>query len=81
MIFFDYIGCILTVLDNDWLEVMGNLWKAPKKWESLSRILVKKGADACMPGTFYKAVVQVVLLFGSETWVLTPHMGQNLGGF
>ena len=27
------------------------------------------------------SVVQVVFLFGSETWVLTPHMGQTLGGF
>ena len=25
---------------------------------------------------FFKAVVQVVILFGSETWVLIPHMGR-----
>ena len=30
---------------------------------------------------FLKAVVQVVLLFGSETWVLTPHMERALGSF
>ena len=29
-------------------------------------------------GVFFKAVVQAVLLFGSETWVLNPHMGQAL---
>ena len=31
-------------------------------------------------GTFFKSVVQVILLFGYETWVLTPRMGQTLGG-
>ena len=31
--------------------------------------------------TFFKAVTQAVLLFGSETWVLTPRMEQALGSF
>ena len=30
---------------------------------------------------FFKAAVQGVLLFGSETWVLIPHMGRTLGSF
>ena len=30
---------------------------------------------------FFKAVVQVVLLFKLETWVLTPRMGRALGSF
>ena len=34
-----------------------------------------------MSGTLFKAVVQAVLLFGSETWVLSPCMGRTLGGF
>ena len=34
-----------------------------------------------MSGFFFKAVVQAVLLFGTETWVVTPHMGRVLGGF
>ena len=33
-----------------------------------------------MSGFFFKAVVQAVLLFGSETWVVTPHIGKALGG-
>ena len=32
-------------------------------------------------GIFFKVVVQAVLLFGVETWVMTPHMGRYLGGF
>ena len=30
---------------------------------------------------FFKAVVQAVLIFGSETWVLTPCMGRELVNF
>ena len=26
-------------------------------------------------------MIQAVLLFGAETWVVTPHMGKALGGF
>ena len=32
-------------------------------------------------GTFFKAVTQAVLLFGAETWVLTPRMEQALRSF
>ena len=32
-------------------------------------------------GMFHKAVVQVVLLFGSETWVLMPSTMQALSDF
>ena len=49
-----------------------NLRKARGKWGQLSKILVIEGADRIMPGRFYVAVVQAVLLFGYETWVLTP---------
>ena len=31
-------------------------------------------------GTFFKAVVQEVLIFGLETWVTTPHKRRSLVG-
>ena len=30
---------------------------------------------------FYIVVVQAVLLYGSETWILTPHIERTIGGF
>ena len=33
-----------------------------------------------MSGFFFKSVVQLVLLFGAENWVVTPRIGQALGG-
>ena len=32
-------------------------------------------------GFFFKVVIQAVLLFGAETWVVTPRTGKALGGF
>ena len=37
--------------------------------------------DPVLSGFLFKAVVQAVLIFLSETWVVTPHMGRDLGGF
>ena len=37
--------------------------------------------DARTSGTFYKVLVQVVLLFVSEMLVMTPRIGLTLGVF
>ena len=42
----------------------------------MMRILSRDGADPRVYGFFFKAVVQAVLLFSSETWVVTPRMGR-----
>ena len=67
--------------DNEWPSAVGNLRKARKKWARMSRILEREGENERMSGTLFKAMVQAVLLSGSETWVLTPCMGRTLGGF
>ena len=41
----------------------------------MSRILSREGAKPRVFGFFFKAVVQAVLIFGLETWVVTPGMG------
>ena len=40
--------------------------------------MIREGADKRVSGNFFKAVVQVVLLFGAETWVLTPRIERAL---
>ena len=54
------------------------LWK---KWDRLLRFLGWEGEDARKLGTLYMAVVQAVLLFESETWVMYPQIGRKMGGF
>ena len=41
----------------------------------------REGADKKVSGNFFKAVVQQVLLFGAETWVLTPRIERVLESF
>ena len=47
----------------------------------MSRILSREGETPQVSRLFFKAVIQAVLIFGVETWVVTPRMGKTLGGF
>jgi hypothetical protein len=47
----------------------------------ISRVLIRDGATPRISSMFYKAVVQSVLLYGSETWVLPPNILSKLEGF
>ena len=67
--------------DDYWPSVVGNLRKTRVSWAHMKRILVREGANPRISGIFSKAVVQAVLFFGSETWVLTPCMERALGIF
>ena len=78
---FKYLGRVLTESDDDWTSVVANMRKAQRWWSCLPRILWREGADPQTSGTFYKVVVQVTLLFGVETWFMTPSIGINLGSF
>ena len=75
------MGRIMTAGGDDWPALAGNLAKARNSWGRLERILSREGADKRISGTFFKAVVQQVLLFGAETWVLTPRIERALDSF
>ena len=61
---FKYLVRILLALNEECLLVVYNLRKVKKKWACLSGVLGQEGADTRTLGTFYRAVVQTVLLFG-----------------
>ena len=71
----------MTAGDDDWPAVAGNLAKERRSWGRLQRILSREGEIPRVSGSFFKGVVQQVLLFGAETWVVTPKMDQALSGF
>ena len=73
---FKYLGWVLMVANDNWPEVVGNLWKAWNIWAWLVRILGWEGNRPQVLGVFSKAVVQAVF-----TWVLTPRMRGSLGRF
>ena len=49
-------------------------------WARLTSVLSREGEDACTSVQMYLAVVQSVILYRSETWVMTPCVGRVLGG-
>ena len=78
---FKYLGRVMTAVDDNWPSVAGNLVKSQKSWGRLSWILSREGANNRVSGNFFKAVVQAVLLFGAETWVLTLSIERALDNF
>jgi hypothetical protein len=78
---FKYLGRLLAFDDNDVQAVRSNLKKARGMWARISRVLRTDNISPRVSGMFYKATVQAVLLYGSETWSLTPAALKSLEGF
>ena len=78
---FKYLGRTFFSSGENCPAVEQNLHRAQGKWGRLENILVSEGADRRMVGSFYVAVVQAVLLFESNMWVLTPRLEKSLEGF
>ena len=74
-------GRVLWAADYDWSALIRNLTKVRVVWRRMWRILSREGAMSRVHGFLFKAVAQSVLLFGTEMWMVTPHMGQVLGVF
>ena len=75
-----YMRWEILATDDNKPEVVRNLARAKKVWSRISRILSREGTTHRVSGLFFKAVIQAVLLFRAETWVVTPPHGQGPGG-
>ena len=78
---FKYLGRTLRYDNSDTQATRDNLWKARRVWGRLSRVMRAENASPWVCDLFYKATVQAVLLFGSETWNVTLTMWRGLDGF
>ena len=78
---FKYLGRVLLVVDDDWPMVVRNIVNTRTLWWRIPRILSREGARLRVSGFFFNAVIQSVLLFNSDSWVVTPHMDRYLRGF
>ena len=78
---FKYLGCVLSENNDDLPLVVQNIQNAQQRWGQVACLLSHDGASICTMGYFYKAVVQAVLLYGSETWVLSCWMSCLLNSF
>ena len=70
---FNYLGGTLDQKDDYWSSVRENIMRA-------RTLLRKEGAESKVSAMFYRAVAQAVLLFGSETCVLSAAMEQKVEG-
>ena len=77
---FRYLGRVISAADEDWPKVVRNLAKVREVWNRMPRILSREGVAPQVFVFFIKARVQAVLIFGAETWVVTPCTGRILGG-
>ena len=77
---FKNLGRILHKMYKKWLEFLRKIWRARQVWGRLGKLLSRYGVDPIILEKYYRAVVQAVLLFGSETWVLTAEIMQNIEG-
>ena len=73
---FKYLGRVISAVEN-----VKNLSRERKVWSRMLRFLSREGAVPRLFGFFFKAVIQAVLIFGAETWEVTPHRGKALMGF
>ena len=78
---FRYLGRDLEETDDDTLAIDSRLKKARKRWNQVHPVLARKGARARIMARAYVSVVQAVLLFGSETWVIKEREWQKLESF
>ena len=78
---FKYLGRITANTDNDETAVNRNLEQARKKWASMRRMLIQDGVEPKTMAVFYRTVVLSVLLYGSESWVLTKDLLRRLRSF
>ena len=78
---FKYLRGIMMASEEYCPEAVGNLQKARKSWAHMPIIFRMEGDNQRVPGMFFKALMQAVLIFGAETWVMTPCVGPDLGSF
>ena len=78
---FKYLGRILHDSDDDQYACNRQLNRAKQKWARISKVLTTQGVDARVKGYFYKAIVQAVLLYGSESWCMTKAMIKKFKSF
>jgi hypothetical protein len=78
---FKYLGWLISFDDPNNQAMWSNLKKARGCWAWVSHVLRAENATPKICGMFYKATVQAVLLYGSETWSLSPSSMKCLEGF
>ncbi len=69
---YKYLGRMMAQDDNNAQAIRTQLRKARATWAWVGKVLWGENTPLTVAAKFYLAVVQAVLLYGSETWVTSP---------
>ena len=75
------MGRVLRENDDDFECIEGQLRKARARWNGIAKILKREGANAKTMAKFYLTIVQALLLYGSESWVISEKNMRKLESF
>ena len=78
---FPYLGCTVAYNNKNWAALYQNLCKARSQWVMVGKVVSKTGATVQVWGILYKSDVQSVLLYVSESWVVTGEILKVIEGF
>jgi hypothetical protein len=78
---YKYLSRLLAQDDDNAQAIRQQLRKARGVWARVGQVLRGENTSPRVAAKFYKAVVQAVLLYGSETWNLTKAALARLEGF
>ncbi len=78
---FKYLGCLLAQDNDNAQAIQQQLQKARGVWARVGQVLRGENTAPRIAAKFYKAVVQALLLYGSEMWNLTNSALARLEGF
>ena len=78
---FTYLGRTITYNNRYWVAVYHNLRKDWRIWGMIQKLQTNIGAMVRARSMLYKAVAQTVLLYGSESWVMTGAMMKLLESY
>jgi hypothetical protein len=78
---YKYLGWMMAQDDDDAQAIRAQLRKARATWARVGKVLRGENTSPTVAAKFYLAVVQAVLLYISETWVIFPQAMAQLEGF
>ena len=78
---FLYLGRTVTFNKSDWGSPYQNFHIARCWWEVVAKLLTSTGVTVCVGEMLYKAVLQMVLIYVRESWVVMGAMLKFMEGF
>ena len=77
---FRYLGRPRDQTDDDWPAVRRNIMLGRSFWGRLRKLLRQEGTQPMVLAIFFSEVVQAILLYGLDMWVLLEIMERNVEG-